>query len=261
MDDLETVSHHGRETAYRLADRGGDGPTLCCVHGSGGTGAVWKAQSRLADDYPVAAVDLSGHGASDDVDAAAGYETRAAYAADVVAVAEATGASVLVGNSLGGAVALTVALERDLPLDALVLAGTGARLAVLDDLLAWLADDGDFERAVEFLHEPDHLFHDPDERLVELSAAAMRETGRAVVERDFRTGHVFDVRERLDRIELPTLAVVGEHDRLTPPWYHEFLRDELPDCELEVVPDAAHLVMLERPRAFNDALAGFLDAQ
>jgi pimeloyl-ACP methyl ester carboxylesterase len=258
MDDLDTVSHHGRETAYRLADRGGDGPTLLCVHGSGGTSGVWKAQSRLADDYPVAAVDLSGHGESDDVDADAGYEARAAYAADVVAVAEATGASVLVGNSLGGAVALTVAIERDLPLDGLVLAGTGARLAVLGDLLRWLSDDDTFERAVEFLHEPDRLFHDPDERLVELSAAAMRETGRAVVERDFRTCHAFDVRGRLDRIQTPALAVVGEHDRLTPPWYHEFLRDELPDCDLSVVEDAAHLAMLERPRAFNAAVSSFL---
>ena len=253
---METVDHRGRQTAYRVFDRGGDGPGVVCVHGSGGTADLWAAQSRLADRTPVAAVDLSGHGDSDDVDADAGPEALEAYADDVVAVADETGARVLVGTSLGGAVALWIALERDLPLSGLVLAGTGARLAVLDDLLDWLVDD--FGRVVEFLHAPDRLFHDPGE-YAERSAAAMRETGRAVTERDFRTCHSFDVRDRLGEVDTPTLAVVGEHDRLTPPHYHESLADGIPDCGLRVIDDAAHLAMVERPDAFNGTVASFLD--
>lgn len=254
---METVDHRGRETAYRLSDRGGDGPPLLCVHGSGGTAAVWTAQRRLADRMPVAALDLSGHGESDDVDATAGPEALEAYADDVVAVADAVDARVLVGNSLGGAVALWVALERDLPLEGLVLAGAGARLAVLDDLLEWLADD--FDRAVEFLHADDRLFHDPDDRYVDRSTAAMRETGRAVTERDFRTCHAFDVRDRVGEVDVQAVAVVGEYDRLTPRRYHEFLADEMPDCELRMVGGAAHLAMLERPAAFNGAVESLLD--
>lgn len=254
---MEYVRHRGRKTAYRRFDRGGEGPGLLCVHGSGGDAGVWKAQARLADDYPVVAVDLSGHGESDDVAALSGGEALDAYASDVVAVAEETGASVLVGNSLGGAVALWVALERDLSLDALVLAGTGAKLPVLNDLLEWLA--WDFQRAVEFLHGQDRLFHDVDDRYVELSSEAMREAGRLVCERDYRTCHAFDVRDRLSELEVPALAIVGEHDELTPAWYHEFLADELPAGELAVVADAAHLAMLERPEAFNAAVADFLD--
>ncbi|WP_394337279.1 alpha/beta fold hydrolase [Halegenticoccus soli] len=254
---MDEVTHHGRTTAYRRSDRGGSEPGVLCVHGSGGSHAVWKSQFRLADDRPVVALDLSGHGESDDVDADAGYESLSAYADDVVAAAEETGARVLVGNSLGGAVAMTVALERDLPLDGLVLAGTGAKLTVLDDLLAWLSDD--FDRAVEFLHKPDRLFHDPDERYLDLSKEAMYDAGRAVTERDFRTCHGFDVRDRLGEIDVPALAVVGEHDKLTPPWYHEFLAEEMPDCDAVVVDDAAHLAMLERPKAFNRAVSAFLD--
>ncbi|MEF8780214.1 MAG: alpha/beta hydrolase, partial [Haloferacaceae archaeon] len=49
------------------------------------------------------------------------------------------------------------------------------------------------------------------------------------------------------------------HDRLTPPWYHEYLAEEIPDCELAHVEDAAHLAMLEQPTAFNAALEEFLD--
>ncbi|GAB3417908.1 alpha/beta hydrolase [Haloparvum alkalitolerans] len=253
---MERVTHHGRETAYRVSDRDADGPGVLCVHGSGGNHGVWKAQARLADEHPIVALDLSGHGESGDVDARPGPETLAAYADDVVAVAEETGASVVCGNSLGGAVALWVALERDLSLDGLVLAGTGAKLAVLQDLLDWLAED--FDRAVAFLHGEDRLFHDAPEEYVELSEAAMRECGRATAERDFRTCHRFDVRDRLGEIGVPALAVVGEYDGLTPPRYHDYLADEMPRCERALIEDAAHLVMLEQPAAFNAALSEFL---
>jgi pimeloyl-ACP methyl ester carboxylesterase len=253
---MESVTHHGRTTGYQFSDRGTGGRTALFVHGSGGAAPVWKSQFRLADRFPVAALDLSGHGASDDVDADPGYGTLSAYADDVLAVAEAVDAEVFVGNSLGGAVLLHATIEREVEPDALVLAGTGPRLPVLADLLAWLDDD--FERAVEFLHEPGRLFYDPDEAALEVSGAAMHDAGQAVVRRDFRTCHEFDVREDLPAIEAPTLAVVGEHDELTPRWYHERLVDGIPDATLATVEDAAHLAMLERPEAFNAALTEFL---
>lgn len=253
---METVSHHGRETAYECHDRGGEGPPILCVHGSGGSRGVWKSQARMADERSVVALDLSGHGESDDIAADAGFSTLSAYADDVLAVAERTDARVLVGNSLGGAVALHIALYREFDPEALVLVGTGARLAVLEDLLAWLEED--FDRAVEFLHEPERLFYDADEDLVSLSRQAMEDCGRVVVERDFRSCHTFDVRGELDRIDVPALAVCGEHDRLTPPQYHEYLAEEMPDCEFATIAEAAHLAMLERPRQFNETVSGFL---
>ena len=255
---MERVTHHARETAYRVLADGDDGPTTLCIHGSGGTHAVWRAQARLRE-RSIVALDLSGHGESADVEAAPGVETLDAYAADVLAVANETGASVLCGNSLGGAVAQWIAIERadETDLDGLVLQGTGAKLAVLQDLLGWLADD--FERAIEFLHADGRLFHDAPEEYREESRAAMREVGRATVERDFRTCHEFDVRDRLSAIDAPVLAVVGEHDRLTPPSYHEFLAAEIPNCERALVADAAHLAMIEQPAAFNAVLAEFLD--
>jgi pimeloyl-ACP methyl ester carboxylesterase len=258
---MQTVTHQGRTTAYRQWFRGDStdaGPTALFVHGSGGSYGVWKSQARLGNDYPVVSLDLSGHGESDDVDADPGGEALAAYVDDVVAVARETDARVLVGNSLGGAVAMTLALERDLSLDGLVLAGTGAKLSVLEDLLVWLEED--FERAIEFLHEPDHLFHDPDERDLELSKEAMHEAGQAVTSRDFQTSHQFDVRDELGGIDVPTLAVVGEYDRLTPRRYHDYLAEQIPECRVTVVDDAAHLAMLERPEAFNDAVETFLSS-
>ena len=254
---MHTAEHHDRTTAYRVSDRGGDGDPILFVHGSGGAADLWKSQFRLSDQRPVVALDLSGHGESDDVEARPGFQTCSAYTDDILAVADATDATVFVGNSMGGAVLLHAVLERDFDPEGLVLAGTGARLPVLDDLLDWL--ESDFERAIEFLHAPGRLFADPDERLVEGSAAAMRNTGQTVTERDFRTCHTFDVRDRLDEVTVPALAVVGTQDQLTPPWYHEQLAEELPDCGLAKIEDAGHLAMLERPEAFNTVLERFLN--
>ncbi|MDS0474922.1 alpha/beta hydrolase [Natrinema sp. 1APR25-10V2] len=255
---METVSHNDRTTAYEVVDRGGDGPPICCLHGSGGARDVWTGQHPLADRYPIVAVDLSGHGDSDDADASAGYTALSAYADDVLAVVEATDASVLLGNSLGGAIALHILLERSFDPDAVVLTGTGARLGVLDDLLEWL--ESDFERAVEFLHGPDRLFHDPDPDLRAESMERMYDCGQAVTRRDFLTSHEFDVRDRLGEIETPALAAYGEHDQLTPPWFHEYLADEIERGELAEIEDAGHLAMLEQPTAFNAVVDEFLTA-
>ncbi len=254
---METVRHHGRETAYEVADRGGTGPTICFVHGSGGSRAAWKAQHRLADRYPVVAVDLSGHGDSEDVAADPGYTALSAYADDVAAVLEETDATVLAGSSLGGAVTMHLLLEREPDVQGVVLAGTGAKLGVLQDLLEWL--DTDFDRALEFLHGPDRLFHDPDPELRDESIERMRECGQGIVRRDFRTCHRFDVRADVHRIDVPALAVYGEYDQLTPPQYHEYLADEIGEGDLVETEDAAHLAMLEQPTAFNEAVAEFVD--
>jgi len=253
---MERRHHHGRETAYRLADRGAAGPTVLLVHGSGGSHEAWRGQFRLGDEFAVAALDLSGHGESDDVDADPGFTTLSAYADDVLAVADAVDADALVGHSLGGAVALHAVIERDWEPSALGLVGTGARLAVLEDLRVWLADD--FDRAVEFLHDPGRLFFDPSGAELAASREAMQACGRATVERDFLTCHRFDVRDELDAVTPPALAVTGEYDPLTPPRYHEYLAAELPDCRFDAVPDAAHMSMLERPERFNDLLGSFL---
>lgn len=253
---MPTITHHGRTTAYRVSG-GQDGRTpVLFVHASGQNSEMWAGQRDLSGGRPTVTLDLSGHGDSDDISATPGGETLAAYESDVVAVAEETGADVLVGASLGGATALRIALDKALDLEALVLTATGAKLSVLSDLLAWLKSD--FPQAVDFLHRPDVFYHNVDEELLERSRARLRDTGQAVTHRDFQSCHLLDVRDRVNEIEVPTLALVGEYDRLTPRWYHEYLAENIPDCELAVIEDAAHLAMVEQADRFNDAMLEFL---
>lgn len=252
---MQILTHDGRVTAYRRTGRE-SGPTLCYIHGAGGSHRVWVRQYSNSETPSAVAPDLSGHGDSDDVSTPVGPETLEAYADDVVAVCEATGATVLCGNSMGGAIALRIALERDLDLEGLVLADSGAKLAVDPSFLETLAED--FETALETLHAPGMLFSDPTDELLERSMETMRTTGQAVTLRDFETCDVFDVRDRLDEIDVPTLALCGEDDPLTPPQFHEYLAEEIPECRYREITDAAHMPMLERPKAFDSAVRTFL---
>jgi pimeloyl-ACP methyl ester carboxylesterase len=252
---MESVRHNGRETAYRSVTDRRDGPTVLYVHGSGGTHRVWANQYG-AGDLPSVALDLSGHGASDDIDRGPGDPTLDAYADDALAVANAVDADVLVGNSLGGAVTLWVLLERAWDPDAVVLTGTGPTLPVFEDLREWL--DADFDRAVSFLHGRDRLFHSTEATLLARSRETMQQVGQRVTRRDFLTCDQFDVSESLSAVDAPALALCGEHDKLTPRSVHEQLARGIPGGEFALVPDAAHLAMLERPGVFNDIVAAFL---
>lgn len=252
---MQTVTHDGRTTAYRRTGGGSD--PVVYVHGSGATHRIWGHQYGPRRPRPAAALALSGHGESDDV-AVPIREALEVYVEDVLAVLRATDSNVLAGNSLGGAVVLSLVLSDDLApsVEAIVLSDTGARLPVDPDLLEWLAED--FERAIEFLHRPDFLFHDPDPEQVERSKRTLRATGRAVTARDFRVCDAYDVRDRLDEVDVPTLVVYGEHDRLTPPAWNEYLAEHIPDARSREIPAAAHQPMIERPDAFNEAVSTFL---
>lgn len=267
---METLVHDDRTTSFRRADGSkraadtGDGGghrtcegAILYVHGSGATHRAWASQyAPDGPHHPAVAVDLSGHGVSSDIETDPGPETLSAYVQDVTAAARRTDADVLVGNSLGGAVVLQAVLDGIVSPSAVVLAGTGAKLRVHEHVRELLADD--FEVAIDFLHDDSRLFHDADEAVLERSKAEMRAVGQRVTRRDFLTCHRFDVRERLAEIAVPTLAICGERDQLTPPKYHEYLAENVQNGHFETVSNAAHLAMVERPDAFNEKLATFL---
>lgn len=238
---MESVRHHGRETAYRLQE--GDDPTLLFVHGSGSTGQSWDEQfERLP--YRMAAIDLSGHGTSDDIDAEAGGPALTAYGEDVVSVAEETDADVLAGHSLGGAVVQHVTLDTAFEPAALLLVGTGAKLAVREDIRE------EWRGTAESAPPRDEWAADHDEA---------REVYPPVVLRNFLTCHRFDVRDRLDELDVPALAITGENDEMTFPWYHEYLAENLPQCEWTIVDDAGHSSFSDQPDAFAAEVREFIE--
>jgi pimeloyl-ACP methyl ester carboxylesterase len=66
--------------------------------------------------------------------------------------------------------------------------------------------------------------------------------------------------DQLSDIFIPALIICGAQDKMTPPKYSEYLAENIGKAHIEVVPDAGHMVMLEKPDAVSGMLSRFLDA-
>lgn len=246
-----TTHVNGQPITYSLS---GQGPlAVLFVHGSGEDHALWNGQRHaLEREYLVAALDLNGHGRSP---ARAG-DGLSTYAEDVLAVlAGIRQPTVVMGHSLGGAVALSVALQRPEHLAGIGLIGSGARLRVMPTLLQLIQDD--FEGAVDYLLGL--MFHRSLPEIVQRSRAMVLRNGQAALLRDFLTCDAFDVMARLTEIQCPAWVIVAEQDQMTPVKYANHLAAHLPASKLDVIPEAGHKLMLEQPGAFNQALLAFLE--
>ncbi len=240
------------QTELYFAQAGQGQPALLFVHGAGGDHTLWGQQLRdLSKKFSVAALDLNGHGRSP-ARAGDGIQT---YAQDVLAVLEAIAVpTVVVGHSMGGAVAITVALQHPRNLVGLGLVGTGAKLKVHPQILELCQTD--FERAVELVVAW-AFAEDVDPALKDRARDAMRRNGQGALYRDFLSCSTFDVMSRLSEISLPTIVICGREDKLTPVKYSEYLQNNIPTAQLCVIERAGHMVMLEQPEAVTNALKEF----
>jgi pimeloyl-ACP methyl ester carboxylesterase len=227
-------------------------PSLLMVHGSGGRGAGWLPQLSGLREVNVAALDLPGHGATP----GPGFsrvEDYAAWVAEFIAAGPIR--PVLMGHSLGGAIAQMVALTRPELLRGLILVGTGCRLRVLPAILEGLARD--YPATVKLI--VGYAYHEQaDPRLLEQGGQHMLATPAEVTLGDFSACNSFDVCDRLGEIRPPTLCLVGDGDRLTPPKYSTYLAQHIPGARVEVIAGAGHMVFLEQPGPFNRAVMEFM---
>lgn len=68
-----------------------------------------------------------------------------------------------------------------------------------------------------------------------------------------------DTTESLSTISVPTLILVGEHDKLTPPSASHAMHEKIAGSKLHIIPKAAHMSNLENPADFNTHLIEFLN--
>ncbi len=230
--------------------------SLVLIHGSGGDREHWRDQIMgMHSTATVVAVELPGHGKSD----GPGESSVGAYAGWVSDFVQALGLSkvMLVGCSLGSAITQWIALIGKPWLKAIGLVGAGARLRVHPSFLQGLKkDDGSAALALlaDFCLSPQT--GDPIRSWLDQQ---MRSVDPDIVYGDLKACDEFDVMDRVKDIKMPTWIIVGEHDRLTPPKYAQFLHKEINDSVLHVVEKAGHLVSLEAPEMFNSLLKSFIE--
>ncbi len=224
--------------------------TLIFLHGSGGCKESWHHQTRFFEDAD--AVDLPGHPEGEPCASIGGYvEWLRGYIRE-----RAYRDVVLVGHSLGGAIALLHALEHPGELEAIVLVGSGARLRVHPMILDGLEET--IEKPDLFLAFQKTGYARVEPELAEVILRRSEENGPAVTLNDLRACDAFDVMDRLGELRLPLLALCGDEDTMTPPKYSHFLVEKIPSARAVVIPGGTHMVFAEKPDEVNAAIDAFL---
>lgn len=227
------------------------------IHGAGGHHLYWPPQIRRLHNQRIFAVDLPGHGKSGGI----GHHTIDDYVGEILGFMKALrfNAAVLVGHSMGGAIALETAIRYPKRVLGLGLVGSGARLRVAPTILQSASDPSTFADTVHMINAYSYA-PQTNARLKELGEQRMLETRSTVLYGDLLACDAFDVMDRLSKISAPTLILCGAEDKMTPLRNSEFMRDHIAGTRLEIVPNAGHNVMLEQPNQVAEILADFLDA-
>ncbi len=249
------------------AVRGGHGRPVLLLHGYGESLIAWQGVfDRLTPIADVIAIDLPGFGLSSKPPT--GYQTEA-LAADVIRAMDALGIrrAVVVGHSLGGAVAAAMAVTSPERVSALVLidpavVGIPWALTVAPDTgddvaRAAIAEYEALRTRFTAPHAPRWLA-EADSALGYAPADDSSYTGAlAAVLREFDFDYL--TAERRTRLRLPTLLVWGQFDPLFPLDAGRRLAADLPDSRLVVIGRSWHRPHVERPEATARAIADFIE--
>lgn len=251
---MPRVNINGDDIYYAI--RGTSSPAIVFVHGAGGDHLVWNGQlAAVADLATGYGIDLPGHGRS----TGAGRDSIERYSDVVVAFLDAVQvkSAIIVGHSMGGGIALKMALTHPQRVMGLGLVGTGGRLRVLPQILNGVLLD--FQATAKMLNL--NSFSDTaDPSLVSAGEQNVLANSPAVLKEDFVACDRFDVMDRLSEIRIPTLVICGKQDKMTPLKYSEFLVSKIPGARLVTVEGAGHNVMIERPASVNQALLDWIKA-
>lgn len=229
-------------------------PPLLLVHGAGASHLDWPAELRRLPGAWTLAPDLPGHGRSRPH---SGRDTVDAYTEDIAAFLDKLTLPrvIVIGHSMGGAIAQTLALQHPARIAGLVLIGTGTRLRVHPDVLNnILTEPGDVYDKITAWMWAESVPAD----VRDLGRGRLETNDPAVVHGDFQACNVFDTMDSVHQITAPTLVIGGTADKMTPLKFSTTLAAQIPGAELVTIDGGGHMMALEQPAAVADAVADWL---
>jgi len=233
-------------------ERFGEGQSVLFIHGSGCTSGIWERQKEyLHASMQVVLVDLPGHGRS----TGDGCGSVEEYGDAVYHSLKGQAPYCVAGHSLGGAIAMYLALSHPEFVNGIILIGTGARLKVLPSILEGIKREK--ERTIGEINALSFSRATPAAARAEV-LGMMMSCAPEVIHKDFSACDRFDIMNSVGSIRVPTLILCGEDDALTPAKYSRFLNEQIPDSKLALIKDAGHMAMVEKPDEVNGAIEVFL---
>ena len=251
----------------------GEGPALLLLHGFTGSAATWTPHLEAWEGFTTVAVDLLGHGASDCPAEPRPYRMERCVE-DLTALLDklAIGQVAVLGYSMGGRVALHLALHAPDRLWALVLESASPGIEDAQEREERVRADGALAESIE--RDGIAAFVDrwqvlplfatqarlPDAAREELRRRRLQNEpgGLANSLRGMGAGEQAPVLARLGEVRVPVLLLAGAEDEK----YCQLARKMaavLPWAQQEIVPEVGHSVHLERPDAFDGAVRRFLE--
>ena len=250
----------------------GEGPTLLLLHGSGPGVSAWAnwrlVLADLAQDFHVIAPDQIGFGGTEA--GPDGRYGREVWSRHALALMDELGIERfgIVGNSMGGAIALSVAAARPAAVERLVVMGTvGSHREIpptLDRVWGYTPDLEEMREIIRLFAFDQSIVTDDLVRLrYELS---LKPDTRASYEAMFpapRQRAVDDLAlddDELAGIECPTLVIHGYDDQIIPIEFSLQVMDALPNADAYFIGRCGHWVQIEQTAKFIEAVRSFMSA-
>lgn len=230
----------------------GEGKTIVFVHGLSDSLAYWKVLSEnLKNDYQTLIYDLRGHGESPDDDK---NTTINLYQEDLYQLLKALNIenAVFVGLSLGGNIILDLAVNHPEMVNGLVVMSS---FPEHDENLKKIFND--FDNAidqgfVEFFDTilpytlTDDMLEEHKELLENVKFEAAKTANLEGIKKGINAGYGFNLTDRLNEINVPTLVIAGEEDNLTTLDIQRKISDNIRYCELLVLEKTKHNILIGR---------------
>ena len=252
--------HDGTKIHYVDVDKREDKTTgipLVFVHGAGSSHLIWALQLReFSKEHRAIALDLSGHGKSEDMPGAPSIELN--YAKELASLIRHLNLErfILVGHSMGGGVVMSYFLKNHVqkPL-ALVLVSTSCDLDLSKFRVGLVKET--IEDRIYFFKGRIFENYTAAYQLKKLDDD-MRLANPMVMTRDLNACREFDISERCGEIDVPVFVLVGSNDDIITPVIAANFQKRLPRSDIAVVKGADHIPMVEQEEEFNRLFRKFI---
>jgi len=245
----------------------GEGPPLVLIHGMGGDSSEWSLLTpELSKEVRCIAVDLRGHGKSEKPDQP---YTQDMFADDVAALLDTLGVdrAYICGLSMGGFVALKMALNHPEKVRGLILIDTAARMPAKSievgarwaKIFAEKGLEAYIEAEIRDIFHP--MFARRHKDMVNHFAESMRTRDASTIAR-IQQGYLkspLAIENDIKKIKVPTLIIHGREDEVVPVEEAEFMHRQIPNSQIAIIPFSGHAALLERKDFFIDVILYFIE--